>query len=81
MVTRRFIFCDLCNPQGVRIPEQRRNARRDARDGRRVTDGRMWFDGDINEAVADYGWLVTEEGRHICPYCRLIIEQTEQDAE
>jgi hypothetical protein len=62
------------------MPEQRRTNKRDARDGRRVTDGRSWFDGDIREAVADYGWLVTRDGRQVCPYCRSILEQREQDS-
>lgn len=78
MVDRKFIFCDICNPQGVRVPEQRRNAKRDAREGRRITDGRMWFDGDIHEAVASHGWRVTADGQHVCPYCLEIIEEVKR---
>lgn len=81
MANRKFIFCDICNPQGVRIPEQRRASKRDVREGRRVTDGRMWFDGKIDEAVANHGWLVTKEGQHVCPYCRSGVEEAEQGSD
>ncbi len=67
MSTRTFIFCDICNPQAIRIVEGRRGTDR-MRDGRRISDGRMWFEGSDEEA-ADYGWMSTERGQHICPDC------------
>lgn len=67
MTQRSFIFCDICNPQAVRMVEGRRGAHR-ARDGRRNSDGRMWFEGS-DEDARSYGWLATEDGRHVCPDC------------
>jgi len=67
MSRRSFIFCDICNPQAVREVEMRRASGRDGR-GRRITDGRTWFDGTDQEAQ-ESGWVAAEDGRHICPAC------------
>lgn len=68
MTVRSFIFCDICNPMAIREIEMRRTTVRDARGGRRVSDGRMWFDGDEQSAVK-HGWVATENGQHVCPSC------------
>lgn len=71
MSIRRFIFCDICNPKTIRQIEERRHSRRDdPAMGRRVSDGRAWFDGSEEEAL-EAGWLIEEDtGRHICPHCQ-----------
>ena len=68
MSIRKFIFCDICNPQGLRSIEFRRAPRLDERNGRRISDGRAWFEGELNVAVKA-GWQVTADGRHVCPAC------------
>lgn len=70
MSRRSFIFCDICNPMGIRAVEMRRTiVGRDPRMGRRVTDGRKWFEGNDEEARAA-GWLVAADSeQHICPSC------------
>ncbi|MBI5329171.1 MAG: hypothetical protein HZB71_01005 [Betaproteobacteria bacterium] len=74
MARRSFIFCDICNPLAIRDIEMRRNTGRcqdgakDKGKGRRITDGRAWFDGSDEEAQTD-GWVPTEDGQHICPTC------------
>ncbi|MBS3954973.1 MAG: hypothetical protein KGZ88_18620 [Methylomicrobium sp.] len=69
MSIRKFIFCDICNPQGLRSIEFRRSTRIDERNGRRISDGRAWFEGDVINAVEN-GWQITPEGSHICPACQ-----------
>lgn len=68
MARRSFIFCDICNPMALRAIEMRRVDGRDHRNGRRLSDGRAWFDGNDQEARFA-GWLVAEDGQHICPAC------------
>ncbi|NIR30407.1 MAG: hypothetical protein GWN84_14085 [Gammaproteobacteria bacterium] len=69
MSVRTFLFCDVCNPMGIRTVEMRRGGRhRDARAGRRITDGRAWFEGDV-EAAQAAGWSPSHDGRHLCPLC------------
>ena len=69
MARRSFIFCDICNPLALRSIEMRRTANsRDQRDGRRLSDGRAWYDGGDNEAKVA-GWVVTDDSQHICPAC------------
>jgi hypothetical protein len=68
MSIRTFIFCDICNPQGLRSIEFRRHPRRD-RTGRRLSDGRSWVEGNISSAVEN-GWSINSEGKHICPVCK-----------
>jgi len=70
MTIRTFIFCDICNPQCVRSIEFRRAPRDGERSGRRISDGRAWFEGSVNLAVSQ-GWLITENS-HICPACRTL---------
>lgn len=68
MTIRTFIFCDICNPQCVRSIEFRRAPRNSERGGRRISDGRSWFEGSLSNA-ASQGWLITDTN-HICPACR-----------
>ena len=69
MSIRTFIFCDICNPQAIRAIEFRRASREHERSGRRLSDGRIWFDGSLDEAI-DKGWICNEQGQHICPVCQ-----------
>lgn len=68
MSVRTFIFCDICNPMGIRMVEVRRNGQRGTYEGRRLTDGRAWFEGSAEEAKS-LGWAVTLDGRHVCAGC------------
>lgn len=68
MARRSFIFCDICNPLALRSIEMRRTSGRDSRDSRRLSDGRAWFDGGNSEAQ-HAGWVVADDGQHICPAC------------
>jgi hypothetical protein len=68
MARRSFIFCDICNPSAIRAVEHRRNPRRDPRNGRRVIDGRMWFEGTDEEA-REAGWEIGNPDGHTCPNC------------
>jgi len=68
MARRSFIFCDICNPLAIRYVEMRRATGRDVRIGRRVSDGRNWFDGSDEEATLA-GWVATDDGQHVCPAC------------
>lgn len=67
MARRSFVFCDICNPLAVREVELRRASGRSGK-GRRLMDGRAWFDGADKEAL-DAGWIATDDGQHICPAC------------
>ena len=68
MTFRTFLFCDICNPYGTRTVELRRDMKRSDNQGRRISDGRAWLEGDLNEAIAA-GWSVLDDGRHVCPRC------------
>ena len=70
MSIRTIIFCDICNPQGLRSIEFRRAPRDDKRSGRRISDGRTWYEGSVYEATASAGWKISKEGEHICPDCK-----------
>ena len=70
MSIRTFIFCDICNPQGIRTIEYRRSPREDDRNGRRICDGRAWFEGNLPEAVLN-GWKYNSTDQHICPSCNI----------
>lgn len=70
MSIRKFVFCDICNPQALRSVEFRRAPRADERGGRRISDGRAWFEGEPGDAEKA-GWLI-EVGRHVCPTCRVM---------
>ncbi len=64
---RVIIFCDVCNPQGIRYIEQKRSTQRGDTEGRRITDGRSWFEGSLQGAL-DEGW--SHDGKlHTCPRC------------
>ncbi len=69
MSIRKFIFCDICNPQGLRSIEFRRAPRFEDRTGRRISDGRAWFEGEFGLAVTQAGWSQTADGLHVCPGC------------
>ena len=69
MTFRTFLFCDICNPYATRSVELRRDMKRSDNQGRRISDGRAWFEGDINEAK-EAGWSELGDGRHVCPRCR-----------
>lgn len=71
MSIRTFIFCDICNPQGLRSVEFRRTPREDGRGGRRISDGRAWFEGNLSKAIEN-GWTSDLNGQHICPACQNI---------
>ena len=68
MARRSFIFCDICNPLAIRYIEMRRSSGRDLRLGRRLSDGRNWFDGNDEEARL-VGWVAADDGQHVCPDC------------
>ena len=65
---RVIIFCDICNPQGIRYIEQNRSVMRGDMGGRRITDGRAWFEGSLEQAL-DNGWIY-RQSQHICPRCQ-----------
>jgi hypothetical protein len=69
MTYRTFLFCDICNPYGTRNVELRRDMKRSDKQGRRISDDRAWFEGNIQEALGA-GWQVLDDGRHICPRCQ-----------
>jgi hypothetical protein len=69
MSLRTFIFCDYCNPSAIRTIEARRIAPRPfGLSGRRFSDGRSWFDGSREQALAA-GWSLNDDGQDICPRC------------
>ena len=68
MARRSFIFCDICNPLSVREVEMRRATSSRNGNGRRITDGRAWFDGTDAEAKTA-GWVDSGDGQYICPAC------------
>ncbi|MEQ1635752.1 MAG: hypothetical protein ABL903_03610 [Methylococcales bacterium] len=72
MSIRKFIFCDICNPQCIRIIEYRRAYGRHDRNGRRISDSRAWYEGELVDAVNEAGWRLTPEGQHICPTCQAL---------
>ena len=63
MTIRTFIFCDVCNPLGLRTEK----------DGfiknRRETDFRTWFEGNEKDAEK-CGWGKTADGNNLCPKCQ-----------
>jgi hypothetical protein len=68
MTRRHIIFCDICNTLGVRVVEARGDLNRNPRRGRRVSDGRMWFEGTDEEAHKA-GWEIGPDNQHTCPDC------------
>lgn len=69
MTFRTFLFCDICNPYGTRNVELRRDMKRSDKQGRRISDDRAWFEGELQEALGA-GWQVLDDGRHVCPRCQ-----------
>ncbi|WP_126454971.1 hypothetical protein [Sulfuriflexus mobilis] len=75
MSIRTFIFCDVCNPQAIRSIHNADHF------GRRISDGRAWYEGPIHEA-SKLGWVVTHEDHNVCPDCHQkglerLLEKTE----
>jgi hypothetical protein len=70
MSIRKIIFCDICNPRGVKTVEFRRGYRKNGSTGRRITESRAWIEGDVTDAVEN-GWLCTQNDRHVCPVCKI----------
>lgn len=70
MAVHKFVFCDICNPQHIRSLEFRRTSDRGDRAGRRITDARAWYDGELSDAVEQHGWEITSDGQHLCPNCK-----------
>ena len=68
MSIRTFLFCDVCNPRGIRTPEQRRDMHRRETYGRRISDGRSWFEGDLEQAKSE-NWVAHDDGSYVCPGC------------
>ena len=71
MAIRKFVFCDICNQKGIRIVEERRGLDR-FREGRRIVDGRAWFEGTLGEAKKA-GWDIVPK-KHTCPDCQKRVE-------
>ena len=69
MSTRTFLFCDNCNPQQTHYLEQRSSPHYVDFRHSSVSHGGAWIQGDVHEATERYGWVVTLDGRHICPIC------------
>jgi len=65
---RVIIFCDICNPQGIRYIEQNRSSQRSDIGGRRITDGRSWLEASLETALEN-GWRY-ENDEHVCPRCQ-----------
>jgi hypothetical protein len=70
MSIRTFLFCDVCNPRGIRLPELRRDAHHREGSGRRISDARSWFEGNAEQAVNEYNWIAAEDGSYVCPGCQ-----------
>jgi len=69
MSLRNFVFCDYCNRAAVRTIEDRRKQMRPFEaSGRRISDGRAWFEGTRQEAQAA-GWRLDSDNLDICPHC------------
>lgn len=69
MSLKTFVFCDLCNPLCIHQVDRREQGREGiASAGRRFTDNYSWVEGEPGE-IADSGWIVTSNNKHICPRC------------
>lgn len=81
MSIRIFVFCDLCNPEGIRninnryrmtdrreINNERRIEIRRTIKGRRNGDGRSWYEGTLDAAI-EQGWSVAVDNKILCPDC------------
>lgn len=63
MSKRTFIFCDSCNPQGIRTDN------RGYLYSRRACDSWSWYEGDETSSLKT-GWELTDEGKNVCPKCQ-----------
>ena len=71
MSIRTFIFCDMCNPHGIRNEERRSSLRRNS-EGRRKHDDCSWIEArEVEDITTDHGWIVTTKNKHVCPKCYL----------
>ncbi|MBF0470358.1 MAG: hypothetical protein HQL48_03185 [Gammaproteobacteria bacterium] len=77
MAIRSFLFCDICNPDAIRVPDYRRNEKRNSRSGRRFTDGRKWVEASREVAATEHGWFYDSNQRDICPACQPIVTRLE----
>lgn len=68
MSTKTLTFCDLCNPLCIHQMDRREGLREGGRGGRRFTDNYSWIEAEPDE-IADHGWIVTSNNRHVCPRC------------
>lgn len=76
MSLRMFLFCDFCNPEGIRVLDDRRfKARKEGYSGRRYSDSRVWFEGSVEEAITRHGWIISDDDKHICPGCKQRLER------
>jgi len=62
MSTRTFIFCDSCNPLGLKTKND------GFTNNRRSGDNCSWHEGNEKEAYM-LGWLKTANNGHLCPKC------------
>lgn len=62
MSIRTIIFCDHCNPLGLRTINDRFTK------NRRLGDYRTWYEGNLEEAH-DAGWRKSVSGHDLCPKC------------
>lgn len=60
MAERMMTFCDVCNPDQIVYPPLGE------------TDGGLdrWVMGNAQEARDEAGWMITEDGKHVCPKCQ-----------
>lgn len=70
MSNRTFIFCDICNPQVIRPIEFRRSRRNDKPTGRRLCDGKVWFKGNLAEAIDNAGGALMKMFSRFAPVCQ-----------
>ncbi len=70
MAIRTFVFCDCCNPHGIRAVADRRSQARAVNSGRRWEDGRAWVEGALEHAIERHNWKITADGYHVCDNCQ-----------
>ena len=74
MTVKTIVFCDICNSKAIRLMDERRcNERESELGGRRISDGRHWFEGSVSDALGA-GWVKDRSGRHICSRCHDFME-------
>ena len=74
MSKRTFIFCDCCNPHGIRAINNRtkniekNGDERRSNNGRRSIDECNWYEGSKEESL-EHGWVITLDNQTLCPKC------------